>query len=228
MNDCTILLVDDEPELLELLYTIFEREGYTKILTADCGKTALKVWREKQPDFIILDVMMPDMDGFAVLKEIRKTSSIPVLMLTARQEPEDKFEGFENGADDYLLKPFLPKELLFRVAALLRRAYPQTERKIFLSAASVNLETAEVCRDGIVFPLTAKELCLLEKLYENAGKIVTTGTLCETICGEFWEGYESTLGTHIRHLREKIEENPSKPQSLVTVRGLGYRLFVRR
>ena len=120
MKDKTILIVDDELELLRMLYTIFEREGYTKILTAASGRAALKTWREKQPDFIILDVMMPDMDGFAVLKEIRKTSGVPVLMLTARQEPEDKFEGFESGADDYLLKPFLPKELLFRVEAILK------------------------------------------------------------------------------------------------------------
>ncbi len=228
MKDKTILIVDDELELLQMLYTIFEREGYTKILTAASGRAALKVWREKQPDFIILDVMMPDMDGFAVLKEIRKTSSIPVLMLTARQEPEDKFEGFESGADDYLLKPFLPKELLFRVEAILKRAYPKACRRIFLEAAVVDLEKAQVCRHGEIFPLTAKEFCLLEKLWENAGKIVTTGSLCETICGEFWEGYESTLATHIRHLREKLENDPSKPQSLLTARGLGYRLLVRR
>ena len=119
MNDRAILVVDDEAELLEMVQSIFVRAGYTKILTATSGESALKIWIENQPDMVILDVMMPGMGGFAVLKEIRKTSKVPVLMLTARGEAEDKFTGFENGADDYLLKPFLPKELLFRVQAIL-------------------------------------------------------------------------------------------------------------
>ena len=227
MNDRAILVVDDELDLLEMLRSIFQRAGYTQILTADSGRTALQIWNEKQPDIIILDVMMPGMDGFALLKEIRKTSKVPVLMLTARGEAEDKFFGFENGADDYLVKPFLPKELLFRVQAILKRAYPDKERRIYLENTVIDLEKAEALRDGETIPLTAKELLLLEKLYVNAGKIVTTGALCETVCGEFWQGYESTLATHIRHLREKIEENPSKPISLLTVRGLGYRLYLK-
>lgn len=227
MIDRTILIADDESELLEMLQSIFLRAGYTHILTASSGMAALKIWKETQPDIIILDVMMPGMDGFTVLKEIRKTSKIPVLLLTARGEAEDKFTGFENGADDYLLKPFLPKELLLRVQAILNRAYPQKERKIYLEASIVDLERAEVLRKGETFPLTAKELQLFEKLYANAGRIVTTGTLCQTICGEFWQGYENTLATHIRHLREKIEEKPSKPASLITVRGLGYRLYTK-
>lgn len=226
MSDRAILIVDDEVELLEMLQSIFERAGYTKILTAASGKVALKILREQKPDIVILDVMMPGMDGFSVLKEIRKTSKIPVVMLTARGDDEDKFTGFENGADDYLLKPFLSKELLYRVRAILKRAYPEKKRKVYLSAAIVDLEKAEVKRDGQQFPLTGKEFQLFEKLYENTGKIVTTGALCETACGEFWQGYESTLSTHIRHLREKIEANPSKPVSLVTVKGLGYRLFI--
>lgn len=115
MNDRMILVVDDETELLEMVRSIFMRAGFTQVLTVSSGEAALKVCKEKQPDMVILDVMMPGMDGFATLKELRKISKIPVLMLTARGEAEDKFAGFENGADDYLLKPFLPKELLFRV-----------------------------------------------------------------------------------------------------------------
>ena len=148
-------------------------------------------------------------------------------MLTARGEAEDKFIGFENGADDYLLKPFLPKELLFRVQAILKRSYPDQERKVSLNAAAVDLEKAAVQRGSESVSLTAKELQLFTKLYENAGRIITTGALCEAICGEYWEGYESTLATHIRHLREKIEENPSKPVSLVTIKGIGYCLNVK-
>ena len=173
MNDKRILVVDDETDLLEMVKSIFTRAGFTQVLTASSGEAALKMCEEQEPDMMILDVMMPGMDGFAALKELRKTSKIPVLMLTARGEAEDKFVGFENGADDYLLKPFLPKELLFRVQAILKRVYPEKERKVF------------------------------------------------------WQGYESTLATHIRHLREKIEENPSKPVALVTIKGIGYRLNIK-
>lgn len=227
MNDRIILVVDDEAELLEMVKSIFERAGFTQILTAASGKTALEICKEKQPDMVILDVMMPGMDGFATLRELRKTSKVPVLMLTARGEAEDKFAGFENGADDYLLKPFLPKELLFRVQAILKRVYPEKERKVFFDAATVDLEKATVQCNGKSISLTAKEFQLFEKLYENAGRIVTTGALCQTICGDYWQGYESTLATHIRHLREKIEENPSKPVALVTIKGIGYCLNIK-
>ncbi|MFR6329902.1 MAG: response regulator transcription factor [Eisenbergiella sp.] len=124
--------MDDETDLLEMLQSIFERAGYTRILTAASGKAALKIWKEAKPSMIILDVMMPGMDGIAVLKEIRRTSRIPVLMLTARGEAEDRIAGFEGGADDYLPKPFLPKELLLRVQAIMSRAYPEKERRIYL------------------------------------------------------------------------------------------------
>ncbi|MDO4344982.1 MAG: response regulator transcription factor [Eubacteriales bacterium] len=227
MKDKSILIVDDETGLLEMLQSIFERAGYTNITTATSGRTALKIFREHTPDMVILDVMMPGMDGFTVLKEIRKISTVPVLMLTARGEADDKFSGFENGADDYLVKPFLSKELLLRVQAILNRAYPEKERIVHLAASTVNLDKAKVYRGEEIFSLTAKEFTLFEKLFENAGRIVTTGSLCETVCGEIWEGYENTLVTHIRHLREKIESNPSKPVSLLNVKGLGYRLIVK-
>lgn len=225
MTDRKILIADDETDLLEMLESVFHRAGYSHILTAPSGEAALKLWREEHPDMVILDVMMPRVDGFSVLREIRRTSTVPVLMLTARGEAEDRFTGFESGADDYLVKPFLPKELLLRVQAILKRAYPEKERKVRLASSVVDLAKAEVQKGNEHLSLTAKELLLFEKLWENAGRIVTTGTLCETVCGEFWQGYESTLSTHIRHLREKIEEDPSRPVSLVTVRGLGYRLF---
>lgn len=222
-----ILFVDDDHDMLEMLCSIFRRAGYTDLLTAPSGPEALRVWRDRQPELIVLDVMMPGMDGFEVLREIRRASRVPVLMLTARGEAEDRIEGLENGADDYLSKPFLPKELLLRARAILQRAYPEPHRTVELAVATVDLEKAEVWKNGERTLLTAKELQLFQKLYENAGRIVTTGILCETICGEFWQGYESTLSTHIRHLREKIEDNPSKPVSLVTAKGLGYRLNLK-
>lgn len=227
MTNHKILLVDDDRDLLEMLLSIFRRAGYTKLLTASSGPEALRAWKENQPDLVVLDVMMPGMDGFSVLKEIRRTSRVPVLMLTARGEAEDRIEGLEIGADDYLPKPFLPRELLLRAGAILSRAYPEQNELVELAGATVNMANAEVFKNGEKQTLTAKELQLFEKLYQNAGRIVTTGILCETICGEFWQGYESTLSTHIRHLREKIEENPSKPVSLITIKGLGYRLNLK-
>ena len=227
MTNHKILLVDDDRDLLEMLLSIFRRAGYTKLLTASSGPEALRAWKENQPDLVVLDVMMPGMDGFSVLKEIRRTSRVPVLMLTARGEAEDRIEGLEIGADDYLPKPFLPRELLLRAGAILSRAYPEQNELVELAGATVNMANAEVFKNGEKQTLTAKELQLFEKLYQNAGRIVTTGILCETICGEFWQGYESTLSTHIRHLRKKIEENPSKPVSLITIKGLGYRLNLK-
>lgn len=228
MDNHLILLVDDEPAILEMLVTIFTQAGYTNLATASDGTGALAQMRRKMPDLVILDVMLPDTDGFSLLRAIRAVGSTPVLMLTARGEAGDRIAGLEQGADDYLVKPFLPRELLLRVQALLRRAYPEANRQVRLAAAVVDLGDATVRRPDRPdpLPLTAKEYAIFSKLAENAGRIVTIGALCETACGEIWQGYESTLMTHIRHLREKIEADPSAPQSLLTVRGLGYKLVV--
>ena len=222
-----ILIVDDETDLRVMIRSIFENAGYSQITTAASGEEALLLIAKKMPGMIILDVMMPGMDGFELLQEIRAVSKVPVLMLTAKGEAEDRFAGFELGADDYLVKPFLPKELLLRVRAILKRAYPETNRMIALDAVQVDLDQAEVVKAGRRIPLTAKEYSLFQKLAENAGRIVTIGALCQTVCGDIWQGYETTLMTHIRHLREKIEENPSKPVSLLTVKGLGYKLVMK-
>lgn len=227
MLDKEILVVDDDQDLRTMIRSVFESAGYTQVWTAASGQEALALMAKKIPGIILLDVMMPGMDGFELLQEIRAVSKVPVLMLTARGEAEDRFAGFELGADDYLVKPFLPKELLLRVRAILKRAYPETGRIVTLAGAAVDLDRAEVIREGQRIPLTAKEYSVFEKLAENAGRIVTIGVLCQTLCGDVWQGYETTLMTHIRHLREKIEENPSKPASLLTVKGLGYKLLVK-
>ncbi len=182
---------------------------------------------KKKPAMAILDVMMPDMDGFELLREIRQISGIPVLMLTAKGEAEDRCRGLELGADDYLVKPFLPKELLLRVNAILKRAYPDGNRTVILAASTVDLDRAEVRRGETVFSLTGKEYAIFLKLAENAGRVVTIGALCQAVCGEIWTGYENTLMSHIRHLREKIEDTPSVPVSLLTIKGLGYKLVVK-
>lgn len=227
MLDKEILIVDDEKDLREMICSIFSHAGYTKLVTAASGEEALALLSKKMPGIIILDVMMPGMDGFALLQEVRAVSSVPVLMLTAKGEAEDRFAGFELGADDYLVKPFLPKELLLRVRAILKRAYPQENNIVPLEASYVDLDRAEAVKGEQRLPLTAKEYAIFQKLAEDPGRIVTIGVLCQMACGDIWQGYENTLMTHIRHLREKIEENPSKPVSLLTVKGLGYKLMVK-
>lgn len=227
MYDKSILVIDDELDLLVMIKSIFNRAGYKNVITAASAREAISIISKRMPDMIILDIMMPEMDGFELLQEIRAISKVPVLILTAKGGAEDRFSGFELGADDYLIKPFLPKELLLRVGAILRRVYPEKNRVVVLDAVRVDLDKAEVIRENDTIPLTAKEYSIFLKLAENAGHIVTIGSLCQTACGEIWQGYESTLMTYIRHLREKIEKNPSAPVSLLTVKGLGYKLIVK-
>ena len=221
-----ILLVDDEPELLHMLGMILNEAGYTQLKTAKTVKEALQICIESMPEFAILDVMLPDGDGFSLLEQIRKISDIPALFLTARGEDEDKFKGLLLGADDYIVKPFLPKELILRINVILRRCYKNEQPSIRLAGCEVDFEKAEVFKNGKHIPLTAKEFELLHVLYRNAGKIVTIDLLCEAVWGENPYGYENSLMTHIRRIREKIEQNPSKPVSLLTVKGLGYKLLV--
>lgn len=222
-----LLIVDDERELSELMKDSLERSGYKNVTAASSAEDAVRIMNGGMPDLILLDVMMPGMDGFELLAKIRETSKVPVIMLTAKGEAEDKYRGFGAGADDYLVKPFLMRELLFRIEAVLRRAYPEKSRIVRLKNARVDLDRAEVLRGEETLTLTAKECAIFMKLYENSGRIVSTPSLCQTAVGEVWTGYESTLMTHIRHLREKIEADPGKPESLVTVRGLGYKLVIK-
>ena len=221
-----ILLVDDEPELLDMVASILREDGYKNIRTAGTVEEALREAGESAPELAILDVMLPDGDGFGLMEKLREKGDYPVLFLTARGEDEDKFRGFGLGADDYIVKPFLPKELLFRVAAILRRSYKEEDPLVKLSGCKIDLERAEVIKEGERIPLTAKEYELLSALYRNAGRIVTIDALCEAAWGDNPYGYENSLMAHIRRIREKIETNPSKPVSLVTVKGLGYKLII--
>ena len=221
-----ILLVDDEPELLDMVASILREDGYENIRTAGTVEEALREAGESAPELAILDVMLPDGDGFGLMEKLREKGDYPVLFLTARGEDEDKFRGFGLGAGDYIVKPFLPKELLFRVAAILRRSYKEEDPLVKLSGCKIDLERAEVIKEGERIPLTAKEYELLSALYRNAGRIVTIDALCEAAWGDNPYGYENSLMAHIRRIREKIETNPSKPVSLVTVKGLGYKLII--
>ena len=171
--------------------------------------------------------MLPDGDGFSLLKEIRRTQDFPVLFLTARGEDEDKFEGLGIGADDYMVKPFLPKELILRINGILRRCYKEETPLVHLAYCSIDFERAEIIREDGHLPLTAKEYELLSALSRNAGRIVTIDMLCEALWGDNPYGYENSLMAHIRRIREKIEQVPSQPESLITVKGLGYKLITK-
>lgn len=228
--DCKLLIVDDEPELRRMVIAILKQNGFRKIISAgDCSE-ARRLFSLEKPDAVILDVSLPDGDGFSLMRDFRASSFVPVLFLSARDEDEDRLLGLGLGADDYMTKPFLPRELVLRLHAILNRTYfppvlSQKSKPVFsLGDMKVDLNSCEVTSPKGTSTLTAKEFALLEKLFENREKIVTGDSLCMAAWGDSLYGYENTLMVHIRRLREKIEPNPSSPQYLMTVRGLGYKL----
>lgn len=221
-----LLLVDDEQELLDMVVSILKEEGFNYIATAKTVKEALVLADRFQPELAILDVMLPDGNGFSLMEQLKIKGEYPILFLTARGEDEDKFKGFGLGADDYVVKPFLPKELTFRIMAILRRSYKDENPIVKLQNSDIDFDRAEVIKGGEHIALTAKEHDILTVLYRNAGRIVTIDALCEAAWGENPFGYENSLMAHIRRIREKIELNPSRPVSLITVKGLGYKLIV--
>lgn len=221
-----ILLVDDEPELLKTIADALYKEGFFNVYTAPNCKKALEIAKAQPIALLLLDVNLPDGSGFALFKSIREFSQAPVIFLTARGEENDRILGLDLGADDYIVKPFFMKEMILRVYALLRRTYAigSAEAGFQLGERYVNYSTASVAHGETLIPLTAKELILLKKLYENRGRIVTYDSLCMAAWGEEYYGHENTLTVHIRRLREKIEPAPSAPRYLLTIRGLGYKL----
>jgi DNA-binding response OmpR family regulator len=223
-----LLLVDDEPELLTMVTAILKDDGFEYIVVAATEKEGVTLAKRETPDLAILDVMLPDGDGFALFQQLRTFTDIPVIFLTAKDEPTDKLAGLGLGADDYIVKPFLPQELLLRIYAVLRRTYKEDVAVLRLDGCTVDFSRAEVYKNGERIPLTAMEHKLLETLARNEGRIVTVDTLCEALWGDNPFGYENSLNAHVRRVREKIEVEPSKPVSLVTIKGLGYKLNARK
>lgn len=221
-----ILLVDDEQELLDMVLSILAEYGFYYIKNAKSMKEAIEEAEKFRPDLAILDVMLPDGNGFELMEQLKRKEDYPILFLTACGEDDDRFKGFGLGADDYIVKPFLPKELLFRVMAILRRSYKGENPLVQLQNSQIDFSRAEVIKNDEHIPLTAKEHDLLSALYRNVGRIVTIDALCEAAWGDNPFGYENSLMAHIRRIREKIELNPSQPVSLVTIKGLGYKLIV--
>jgi DNA-binding response OmpR family regulator len=221
----TILLVEDDATLAEALTYNLEREGYT-VLRASDGMTALEMARRDVPDILVLDVMLPRLDGFSVCRMLRKESTIPILMLTARQDEVDRIAGLELGADDYLTKPFSVGELLARIRAILRRSdrQPTTERDaVVIGGIKLDTGSRRVWRDETEVQLSQKEFDLLACMMRNRGLALSRDVLLERVWGGDYVGDGRTVDVHIRWLREKIETDPSTPAYVQTVRGIGYR-----
>jgi len=220
-----VLIVDDEPAILELVAFNLEQAGFTTLTAAD-GAEALQKAAAEKPDLVILDIMLPRVDGFEVCRSLRAKGNTPILMLTARREEVDRVLGLELGADDYLTKPFSPRELVARVRAILRRAAEnrqQTDGILTYGDLVINPNSHVVTVKGQPVDLTLKEYQLLYLLAENRGRVFSREALLERLWEGEYYGDSRTIDVHIRHLREKIEENPSNPNYVLTVRGVGYK-----
>ena len=228
LYDLKILAVDDEAAICGMIREILCGAGFRLVQTAQSCAQARRVYVDFAPDAVVLDVMLPDGDGFSLMREFRRSRNVPILFLSARDADEDRLHGLGLGADDYIVKPFLPQELVLRLTAVLRRSYAaqlgSADNVLHLGETVVDWGSGSVTRGGKTMQLTAKEYALLRKLADNRGNIVTIDALCRAAWDDETFGYENTLMVHIRRLREKIEENPSKPRWLLTVRGLGYKL----
>ncbi|WP_271813612.1 response regulator transcription factor [Clostridium beijerinckii] len=230
IKDCKILIVDDELSLLTMVKDIMLKEGFQNVFTASNCHMAMEKFKEVNPHAVILDIMLPDGDGFSLIQKLRMISTVPVLFLSARDEDENRLLGLGLGADDYMTKPFLPRELILRLNAILRRTYnstivkPEEKPTFYLGNIFIDMNSGTVKKQEEELTLTAKEYALLDKLYSNKGNIVTIDALCKAVWNDNFFGYENTLMVHIRRLREKIEPEPSHPKYLLTVRGLGYKL----
>ncbi len=233
--DKKILLIDDEEDITDLIEDILLKEGFKNIRKANCGLDGIKICESERPDIIVLDIMLPDIDGIEVCKRIRQFSYCPILFLSAKNSDVDKIVGLSMGGDDYITKPFSPREIAFRIKAQLRRQQydgikevsSSENENINIGSITIDKLHSQVYKDGLEVKLTAKEYKLLLYLAENSNKIVNKERLCEVVWGEDYLGYDNTISVHIRHLREKLEKNPSKPEIIVTVIGLGYKLVKR-
>ena len=219
----TILIAEDDADIREVLRLYLEGEGFAVAEAAD-GNTALRLALSSSPDAAILDVMMPGMNGYELTRALRRQSDIPILILSAKSEDNDKILGLNLGADDYIAKPFNPMEVVARVKAHLRRA--GNVRRDLLTVGELTLDTAamQLYKKGVPVPLTPTEYKILAQLMRSPGRIFTKVQLYEGIAGEFFESNDNTMMVHISKLREKIEDNPKNPRHIITIRGLGYKI----
>jgi DNA-binding response OmpR family regulator len=220
-----ILVVDDEKKIVEIIRAYLERDGYQVVIAYD-GKSALDLASKQSPDLLVLDLMLPEMSGWDVCRAIRKKSEVPIIMLTARDEVTDKIIGLEMGADDYLTKPFDPKELVSRIRAVLRRTESKAPFKNTIQIGELNIDIAkrQVRRNDLDIDLTPNEFDLLRVMAENPGQVFSRMQLLDQVQGDAYEGYERTIDSHVKNLRKKIEPDPEQPSYIITVYGVGYKM----
>lgn len=220
-----ILVVDDELEIAKLVRAYLERAGFA-VVTASEGSQALAVFRHERPNLVVLDLNLPGMDGLDVCRALRRDSDVPIIMLTARIEETDRLIGLELGADDYILKPFSPREVVARVRTVLRRAEGIPVRPDVISAGGVRLDLSQraASLNDEPLELTTMEFDLLALLIEHPGQVFTRLQLLEHAQGNAYEGYERTIDVHIKNLRKKLHDDSQDPHIIETVRGVGYRL----
>ncbi|WP_094605725.1 Transcriptional regulatory protein WalR [Sporomusa silvacetica DSM 10669] len=221
----SVLIVDDDVKLVELLQLYFQKDGFI-VFTANDGLAALKIAHEKEPDILVLDLMLPGMDGWDICRTLRRDSEVPILMLTARDEVSDRLVGLEIGADDYVTKPFSPKEVVARAKAILRRTKQTTVKTqpVRLGDVVIELDQYQVTKGGQPVELTPTEFKILELLAGNPGRVFSRLQIVEQTQGYSFESYERTIDAHIKNLRRKIENNPKEPEYIQTVYGVGYRM----
>ena len=224
-----ILIVDDEKMIVQTVKAYLDQEGF-KTYTASDGEEALRAFEEKGPDLIVLDLMLPSLSGIEVTKKIRATSNVPIIMLTARPSEADRGVGLEVGADDYVVKPFSPRELVARVRAVLRRIDGDTgmAERIVSGGLDIDLKTREVKVNGVEIELTPTEFDLLAFLAHHPGQVFTRLQLLREVQGYTYDAFARTIDTHVKNLRRKIEEDPKEPHYLLTVHGVGYRFTRER
>ena len=225
MTSRTVLIVDDEENLTEAIKYNLEQEGF-RVSTAADGERGLAMAREFEPDLIILDIMLPVVDGLEVCRTLRRRSNVPILMLTAKAEEIDRVVGLELGADDYVVKPFSMRELVARAKAMLRRSasrQPEGSQVLVDGNLELNLTSHEVTLRGATLDLKPREFDLLALLMENRSRIYTRNQILDQVWGYDFVGDMRTVDVHVRWLREKIEDDPGSPKRIITVRGVGYR-----
>lgn len=219
----SILIAEDDGDIRDLLRLYLESEGY-RVLEAADGAAALALARENMPDMAILDVMMPELNGYELTRALRKFSDIPILILSAKSQDNDKILGLNLGADDYIAKPFNPVEIVARVKAQLRRAARTGGNVLTVGELALNTDTIQLTKNGQSIPLTPMEYKILALLMRAPGRIFTKIQLYEGAVGPYFEGDDNTMTVHISKLRDKIEDDPRNPRYIITVRGLGYKI----
>jgi DNA-binding response OmpR family regulator len=225
MGGETILVVDDEPKIIKTVRAYLENAGF-RVVTAEDGQAALTVFRHEKPALVVLDLGLPGLDGLDVVRTLRRDTNVPIIMLTARVDEADKLIGLELGADDYVTKPFSPRELVARVRAVLRRTGAEREQApapIVIGEINIDLERRRVTSGGQAVDLTPTEFDLLVVLARHPGRVFTRLELLDRVQGYAFEGYERTVDAHVKNLRQKIEPDPKQPRTILTVYGVGYK-----